>query len=165
MLAATLKQLPLVAFILLAACSLAPSPLIDDLIEGMHESDAVAVLGLQRAAFQVLHETSVPKGDPRSPYSEKTIAAAAALCAGQPSEILLSFYLDQLREVTCFPNDVRAMSAALKSRGVIDRDERTFSYERGGIVIRGNENGGRWGVTFSSQRITAAQRNWIAENS
>lgn len=165
MLATSLKYLTWFVLLLTAACSRAPAPLVDDLIEGMKESEVVAALGAQKTKFHVVYQTSLPKGDPRPPYSEKTISAGSVSCAGQLSEVSITFYLDQLSEITCYPSNVDALIDSLVRAGVIESKEREFDVVRGGVAVHGSQVDGRWGVTFSSKRLTAEQRSWIAKYS
>jgi hypothetical protein len=165
MLVTPLGRMMLLALVLLTACAKTPVGLVDYLTEGMREADAIAALGNRNAQFHVVYETSLPRGDPRPPYTEKTIAAAGVSCVWQPSDISMSFYLAQLSEVTCYPHDAGAMVDALARAGVITNRERKFSVTRGGVAIRGSEVGGRWSVTFSSLRLTEDQRRWVAKYS
>jgi hypothetical protein len=142
-----------------------PVYLVDNLIEGMREPDVIAALGRSKQQFHVVYETSLPQGDARPPYSEKTISTTGVNCFGQPSDVSLSFYQAELREVTCYPKDVGAMVDALIRTGAVAEGRRDFSITRNGVAIRGSETDGRWGVTFTSVRLTEDQRRWVAKYS
>ncbi|MDB6159841.1 MAG: hypothetical protein JWO04_3547 [Gammaproteobacteria bacterium] len=167
MLATALSRLVTAAFItgLVGACSRSPAPLVNGLIEGMDESAVIAKLGVPKTAVRIVHETTLPKGDTRPPYSEKTIAVIGGSCEGQPAEMSISFYLGHLREVTCYPQDADAMLQELAKAGIIEGGKRAFKVTRGEVSVRGGESDGRWGVTFSSEHLTDQQQSWIAKYS
>ena len=167
MLATTLSRLAAAIFIvvLVGACSRSPAPLVNGLIEGMDESTVIAKLGVPKTAVRVVYETTLPKGDSRPPYSEKTISVIGGSCDGQPAEMSISFYLGQLQEITCYPQDVDAMLQDLAKAGIIEGGKRAFKVIHGDVSVRGGESDGRWGVTFSSERLTDQQQSWIAKYS
>jgi len=166
MLATALSRLAAAIFIvvLVGACSRSPAPLVNGLVEGMDESTVIAKLGVPKTAVRVVYETTLPKGDSRPPYSEKTIAVIGS-CEGQPAEMSISFYLGQLQEITCYPQDVDAMLQELAKAGIIEAGKRAFKVTHGDVSVFGGESDGRWGVTFSSERLTDQQQSWIAKYS
>jgi hypothetical protein len=164
-LATTMKSLLLLTLSLIAGCARQPPQFIDGLREGMQESQALAALHVKATASHVLAEYSLPAGDKRPPYRERVLSIGEAECAGQKAEVWLSFYLEQLREVTCYPRDVSAMMASLRQRGVVETSKPDFEITRGGATVRGSAVGGRWGVTFSSKRLTREQQNWVKKYS
>lgn len=144
----------------LAACGKSQQLLVDNLVEGMPEHEALQAMRPPKGAFRVVAETELRKGDPRPPYSLKVIRAEGVRCAGQVSDVSLSFYLKQLHVVSCFPKDVDAMIDALLKAGYINGRDREFNVLRGGVAISSTEIDGRWCVSFSSERLTADQRRW-----
>ena len=144
--------------LLLAGCG--AQPLVDNLVEGMHEQEVLDVMRVPNGSFHVVAETELRKGDPRPPYSVKIIRAEGVLCAGQTSDVALSFYLKKLHVVSCYPKNVDAMIDALLKAGYITTKGREFSVQRKGVAISSTEIDGRWCVSFSSERLTADQRRW-----
>jgi hypothetical protein len=145
---------------LLSACGRAPQPLVDNLIEGMDEQQVMMAMGVAKSAFRVVAETSLPKGDPRPPHSVRVVNADRVLCVGQLSDMSLSFYLEQLNTVVCYPKDVEAMIDALIKASLISTRGREFSVVRAGIAIDSHEIDGRWCVSFISERLSAKERRW-----
>ena len=147
------------SMLLLAGCGKA-QPLVDNLLEGMPEHEVMQALKLPKGGFRVVAETGLVKGDPRPPYSVKVIRAEGVTCAGQVSDVSLSFYLKQLHVVSCYPQNVDAMIDALIKAGYITTRGREFSAVHDGIAVSSTEIDGRWCVSFSSERLTADQRRW-----
>jgi hypothetical protein len=145
--------------LLLGACGRG-QPLVDNLVEGMQEQEVLQAMHPPKGAFHVVAETSLRKGDPRPPYSVKIIRAEGVLCAGQTSDVSLSFYLKKLHVVSCYPKNVDAMIDALLKAGYITTRGREFNVQREGVAISSTEIDGRWCVSFSSERLTADQRRW-----
>jgi hypothetical protein len=158
MLATALSRLAAAVFIvgLAGACARSLAPLVNGLVEGMDESAVIAKLGVPTAAVRVVHETTLPKRGSRPPYSEKTIAVIDGSCEGQPAD---------LREITRYPQDTEAMLQELVKTGIIEAGKRAFKVTRGDVSVFGGESDGRWGVTFSSERLTDQQQSWIAKYS
>jgi hypothetical protein len=146
----------------LCACAQRPSPFIDGLSEGMSEVEALRQLRVEPNRYKVQYEMHLDAKDKRPPYSEKAISIAHARCAGQDAEIWLSFYLGQLREVTCYPTSANSLILELVKRGIIEKVDRNFERTMGKTSIHGgNAFDGRWKVSFSSKRLTRKQRDWI----
>ena len=150
----------LLGLTLLSACGRAPQRLVDNLIEGMTESEAMQAMGAAKPAFHVVAEMSLPKGDPRPPHSVKVVNADHVMCVGQLSDMSLSFYLKELHTVSCYPKNVDAMIDALIKADVISTRGRDFSVVRAGIAIDSHEIDGRWCVSFVSERLSAKERRW-----
>jgi hypothetical protein len=145
---------------LCGACSRPSQPLVDNLIEGMNEQEAMLAMGDARSAFRVIAETALNKDDPRPPYRVKVVGGDGVPCVGQVSEMSLAFYLERLHVVTCYPKDVDAMVDALIKAAVISTRGRDFSVVRSGVVISSHEIDGRWCVSFVSERLSAEERRW-----
>jgi len=135
-------------------------PLVDNLLEGMKEQEVMQAMHSSPGKFRVVAETGLVKNDPRPPYSVKVIRAEGVLCAGQLSDISLSFYLKQLHVVSCYPKDVDAMIEALLKAGYITTRGREFDVLLDGVAVSSTEIDGRWCVSFSSKRLTDDQRRW-----
>jgi hypothetical protein len=148
------------ALALLVACVRTPQPLVDNLIEGMTEMEAMIAMGAAKSAFRVVSETALPKGDPRPPNSMKIVNADRVPCVGQLSDMSLSFYVGQLHTVVCYPKDIDAMVDALIKATLINTRGREFSVVRAGIAINSHEIDGRWCVSFVSERVSAKERRW-----
>jgi hypothetical protein len=146
--------------LLLSGCMRSPPTLVDNLIEGMTEREAIVATGVAQSAFRVVAETNLREGDPRPPYSLKVLRADRVLCVGQLSEVSLSFYVKKLHIVSCYPKDVDAMIDALIKASVISTRGRDFSVARSGVAISSHEIDGRWCVTFVSERLSAEERRW-----
>jgi len=154
------RSATLLGLALLSACGKSHQPLVDNLIEGMTDKEAIAAMGAAGPAFHVVAEMSLPKGDPRPPHGVKVMNADKVLCMGQVSDISLSFYLKELHTVSCYPKDVNAMIDALIKAEVISTRGRDFSVVRDGIAIDSHEIDGRWCVSFVSERLSAKERAW-----
>jgi hypothetical protein len=131
----------------------------------MTEAQAIAALNDKPDLVRVLFESSTPKTEKRSAYSERTISVANVTCAGVDAEVRLSFYLGKLREVTCLPSDMNKMMNALRATKTVDIKEPRFDVNRADVEIRGQFIEGRWGVSFTSTSLTREQAAWVRENS
>jgi hypothetical protein len=167
MLAATLRRIAwlLTATLCAVGCSRTPPSMVDNLAEGMNESTAMSALGISGTQTHVIYQLSLPKGDTRPPYSEKVISIDGAQCAGDQAQITLSFYLDQLMTVTCYPKDAEHMIHSLTAKYRVTEQSGKFSVVMNGVSIQGGVVNGRWAVTYSSKRLLAEQEAWVAKYS
>jgi hypothetical protein len=148
------------AIVLLGGCTRSRETLVDNLHEGMHEQEVIQAMHQPPGAFRVVAETQLRKHDPRPPYSIRVLRAEGVQCAGQLSDVSLSFYLKQLHVVSCYPRNVDAMIDALIQAGYISTRGREFSVVRNGVSVSSAEIDGQWCVTFASERLTSDQRRW-----
>lgn len=127
----------------------------------MHPAEAAAALQVEEASLKVIWETKLAPDDKRPPYSEKTLEGQDLSCLDVAADLKLSFYLDQLTSVTCYPKDAKAMHLALKSSGIKEGDSETFELDRGDVLVRGHREADRWAVSFTSKTLDAEQRAWV----
>jgi hypothetical protein len=140
-----------------------PSPLASDFYSGQSLQTAERKLDMMAGNFDVLVDRNPLPSDTRPPYRLLVISKKKAQVAGQPGELVMTFFNDRLMTMQFYADNMTAARAAVEAAQKISLAGGSSHLEPSTRIWVGKDEMRRSYIGWIDKYLQAEQDEWIKQ--